>query len=51
MAERFRAYVYDCCGATKTSLCSNPLATYVKERLSLSIKKVFFVHFEQSPFQ
>ena len=27
MAERSRVYVYDCCGATKTSLRSNPLMT------------------------
>ena len=38
MAEQSRAYVYDCCGATKTSLRLNPLATYVKERLSPSTK-------------
>ena len=38
MAERSRAYVYDCCGATKTSRRSTPLATYVKERLSPSTK-------------
>ena len=25
MAERSRAYVYNCCGATKTSVCSNLL--------------------------
>ena len=31
MAKQSRAYVYDCCGATKTSLRLNPLATYVKE--------------------
>ena len=34
MAKQSRAsarYVCDCCGATKTSLRSNPLATYVKE--------------------
>ena len=38
MAEQSRAYVYDCCGATKTSQRSNPLATYVKEKLSPSTK-------------
>ena len=27
MAQRSRAYVYDCCGATKTTLCSNLLRT------------------------
>ena len=37
MAERSRAYVYDCCDATKTSPGSNPLATYEKE-ISLSTK-------------
>ena len=31
MAEWSRAYVYDCCGATKTSPRSNSLATYEKE--------------------
>ena len=31
MAERSRAYVYDCWGATKTSLHLNLLATYEKE--------------------
>ena len=34
-----RRYVYDCCGATKTSPHSNRLATYVKEGLSPSTKK------------
>ena len=29
--ENFRAYFYDCCGVTKTSPSSNPLATYEKE--------------------
>ena len=38
MAERSRAYVYDCCGATKTSPRSNLLTTYVKERLFPSTK-------------
>ena len=38
MAERSRAYVYDCYGATKTSPRLNMLATYVKERLSPSTK-------------
>ena len=38
MAEQSRAYVYDCRGATKTSLNSNLRATYVKERLSQSTK-------------
>ena len=36
IAEWSRAYAYDCCGAIKTS--SNPLATFVKERLSPSTK-------------
>ena len=37
MAERSRAYVYDCCGATKTTPRLNPLTTYEKEiLLSLS---------------
>ena len=31
MAEQSRTYVFDCCGATKTSPGSNPLATYEKE--------------------
>ena len=34
MAKRSRAYVYDCYGVAKTSLCYNLLPTYVKERLS-----------------
>ena len=38
MAERSRAYVYDCYGATKTNSRSILLATYVKERLSPSTK-------------
>ena len=33
MTKRSRAYVYDSCGVTKTSLRSNPLTTYVKETL------------------
>ena len=33
MAERSRAYVYDCRGATKTSPGLNPLKTYVKESM------------------
>ena len=33
MAERSRAYVYDCCGATKTSPRSKLLETYEKEIL------------------
>ena len=33
MAERSRACVYDCCGATKTSPRLNLLATYEKEIL------------------
>jgi hypothetical protein len=37
MADRSRAYVYDCCGATKTTPYLNPLTTYEKEIiLSLS---------------
>ena len=39
MAERSRAYVYDCSGVTKTSSCSNLLATYAKERLLPSMYK------------
>ena len=38
MAERSRVYAYDCYSETKTSLHSNPLATYVKERDLLSTK-------------
>ena len=49
MTERSREYVYDCCGAIKTTPCSNPLATYVKEILpstktqsqSYGLKKFF----------
>ena len=33
MAERSRAYVYDCCVATKTTPRSNPITTYEKEIL------------------
>ena len=39
MAELSRAYVYECCGATKTSPRLNLLTTYVKERLFPSTKK------------
>ena len=38
MAEQSRAYVYDCCGATKTSPHLNLLTTYEKE-ISPSTKK------------
>jgi hypothetical protein len=35
-----RTYVYDCCGATMTSLHLNPLASYVKEILPSTKKTV-----------
>ena len=44
MAARFRAYVYDCCDATKTSPVSNLLATYVKE-ISSIVTELWVIEF------
>ena len=38
MAERCRAYLFDCCGATKTTLHFNPLMTYDKDILPSTVQ-------------